>query len=417
MSSNNSTGPFPSMKINVYFLVTLIYFILNSAFLPLGLLYTSILAPVLYVWLTFRTNARVILLFAAVMLPFVVAHLFTGVNLRDYFVSLILYLSIYIFIYAVYIFLKTRSYVAVFFKKLTIINFILTIIAVITLATSYKDMWAWHSISANINNVPRLKLFTYEPSYYSTLLVPLVFYFLLTFAFQKHRQDFLRLLMLAISLGLSFSLGVIAAIIIAVFFILVCHINRVELSPNHIKLLAALGGVILAAALLLWYFYPTNPLYLRLYNIFTGNDSSGRGRTFDAVHIAMLLLEKQDAWFWGIGLGQIKSVGYEVIVTFYQYPRHIVKAVAVPNAFAETLAIFGVFGATLRILLQVFLFFKTKVYNNYYQSLCFAFIFLYQFTGSYITNVAEYVLWLFAFVPYFVQFNKQPTSAIAEAKL
>jgi hypothetical protein len=112
-------------------------------------------------------------------------------------------------------------------------------------------------------------------------------------------------------------------------------------------------------------------------------------------------------WLFGVGLGQIKTIAFEIIINYYHYPRAIVKTVAIPNAFAETLAIFGVIGATLRIIVQLFLFYKTKVYNNYFQSLCFTFIFIYQFTGSYITNIAEYLIWLLAFVSYFTQFKKE----------
>jgi hypothetical protein len=45
------------------------------------------------------------------------------------------------------------------------------------------------------------------------------------------------------------------------------------------------------------------------------------------------------------------------------------------------------------------------VWTNYYRLLLFLFVFIYQFTGSFITNVAEYVIWILAFTNTFHQFD------------
>ncbi|MBC7536218.1 MAG: hypothetical protein H7258_11050, partial [Ferruginibacter sp.] len=52
-----------------------------------------------------------------------------------------------------------------------------------------------------------------------------------------------------------------------------------------------------------------------------------------------------------------------------------------------------------------FLFFYTKVWTNYFRLLLFIFIFIYQFTGSFVTNIAEYVIWILAFTNVFVEFD------------
>ena len=78
---------------------------------------------------------------------------------------------------------------------------------------------------------------------------------------------------------------------------------------------------------------------------------------------------------------------------------------SIPNAAAETLAIFGWTGLVLRILVEIFLFFYTRVWTNYYRLLLFLFVFIYQFTGSFITNIAEYVIWILAFTNVFHQFD------------
>jgi hypothetical protein len=71
----------------------------------------------------------------------------------------------------------------------------------------------------------------------------------------------------------------------------------------------------------------------------------------------------------------------------------------------ETLAIFGLAGVVLRLFLEFFLFFKTRVYSNYYRLALFIFVFIYQFTGSFITNIVEYVIWILAFSTVLNQFN------------
>jgi hypothetical protein len=107
---------------------------------------------------------------------------------------------------------------------------------------------------------------------------------------------------------------------------------------------------------------------------------------------------------WGIGLGQIKIIGTDIIKDFYLYPVDY-KTVAIPNATAETLTIFGFAGLFFRFAIEIILFFYTRVWKNYYSLLLFVFMFIYQFSGSFITNMAEYVIWIFAFTNVFKQFD------------
>ncbi|HET9430639.1 MAG TPA: hypothetical protein VFO70_05650, partial [Chitinophagaceae bacterium] len=74
---------------------------------------------------------------------------------------------------------------------------------------------------------------------------------------------------------------------------------------------------------------------------------------------------------------------------------------------AETLAIFGWVGFWIKLLVELALFYFTKVWTNYYRLLLFFFIFIYQFTGSFITNMAEYVIWILAFTNVFKQFDSR----------
>jgi hypothetical protein len=142
---------------------------------------------------------------------------------------------------------------------------------------------------------------------------------------------------------------------------------------------------------------------LRLHNIFSGYDTSGKGRTYEAFYLSMKILALKSN-FWGIGLGQIKVIGTDVIKDFYLYTVDY-KTVAIPNAMAETLTIFGFLGLFFRLSAEVFLFFYTQVWRNYYRLLLFVFMFTYQFSGSFITNLAEYVIWILAFTNVFEQFD------------
>ena len=119
--------------------------------------------------------------------------------------------------------------------------------------------------------------------------------------------------------------------------------------------------------------------------------------------LADQLLAKKSYW-WGIGPGQIKILGFELIRDYYRYGYDTTR-VAIPNAAAETLAIFGWFGFVVRLLTECFFFVYTRVWRNYYRLLLFTFIFIYQFTGSFITNVAEYVIWVIVFSKVFGEFN------------
>jgi len=97
-------------------------------------------------------------------------------------------------------------------------------------------------------------------------------------------------------------------------------------------------------------------------------------------------------------------LGADIIRSYYLYALDY-NTIAIPNAAAETLAIFGWAGLLLRISVELVLFFYTRVWTNYYRLLLFLFIFLYQFTGSFITNIAEYVIWILAFTNAFPAFD------------
>ncbi|MNE38946.1 hypothetical protein D3C80_1328650 [compost metagenome] len=160
-------------------------------------------------------------------------------------------------------------------------------------------------------------------------------------------------------------------------------------------IIASVLLIILAAGL--YIFYPQNALFLRLHNIWAGKDTSARGRTYEAFTIAWEVA-KMKSLYWGTGPGQLKSLGRDYIIQYYHY-AHIPQTVRIPNAVAETLSIYGIAGLIIRFAVILFLFLRTRVWNNYYRLSLFIFMFIYQFTGSFISNTAEYMIWAIAFCP------------------
>jgi hypothetical protein len=393
------------MKVNKYFPFVFVYFFFNSFLLPFGLTYTTLLAPLFYAWILLTRKKDVLLPFLFILLPFVIADLFfIKVEQESFYLSLLNIVMVYISCQAVYTFFKVYPEPESVFRKLLIINFVFCLIAIVLYFTPWYDgVWAEQTVTKGVSKFRRLKLFTYEPSYYATLFVPVFGFYLFQYALGKNtiRSSWL-LLMIFLPYVLSFSIGVDAALLIAGVMTFLLFFKQLATRRRVVNAMITLFFFLGAAMVILVLFFRHNPLFTRIINFFAGDDTSGSGRTSDAFIIAgQLLREKSE--FWGIGIGQIKIAGAEIIRSFYLYPPD--RPVAIPNATAETLAVFGWIGLLLRIGIEVFLFFYTRVWRNYYRMFLFLFIFIYQFTGSFITNIAEYVIWILAFTNIFKQFD------------
>lgn len=277
-------------------------------------------------------------------------------------------------------------------------NFFLCLVAIVIYFTPFRDwMWMEQSITAGLGNFKRLKMFTYEPSYYSLLFTPVFFYFLIAYFSGKYPVNgWLMLPMLFLPLLLSFSIGVIACAFASVVITGLYHFSRNIQRRRVFNAIVYSVFFLSASIVIMIIFFRDNALFLRLDNIITGDDTSGKGRTRDAFFLAGRIISGGYET-WGVGLGQIKTMGYDVIRSYYLY--YTDHPVAIPNAVAETLTIFGWVGVTLRFVLQLFFFVITRPWKNDYRLCLFIFIFIYQFTGSYLTNLAEYVIWILAFTP------------------
>jgi hypothetical protein len=393
------------MKVNKYFPFALIYFFVNSLALPFGLTYTALLAPLFYIWILRIRKKEVLLPFLAVLFPFIIIHLMiVGVDTKSYFLSLLNFILVYVFCQAVYTFLIVCKEPEKIFRSILVLNFIFCLAAVPFYFTPYfEPLWIEQNIAMNVGHFRRLQLFTYEPSYYALLFTPFFFFYLLQYCFSKNSisANWL-LLMLFLPYILSFSIGVIGAVILSGLSVWIIYFRRLTRKKRILNALIYTGTGFISAMLVLILFFRQNPVFTRIRNILSGEDSSGNGRITDAFILASKLLQKKNE-YWGVGIGQIKIMGEAIIRNYYLYSTEF--RVAIPNAVAETLAIFGWVGVSLRLGIEIFLFFHTRVWTNYYRLLLFLFIFIYQFTGSFITNAAEYVIWIFAFTRVFQQFD------------
>jgi hypothetical protein len=392
-------------RFNKYLPFAFIYFFINSLGLPAGLLYTSLLAPFFYIWVLLKRKNEPALPFIACMLPFLIAHLFfIGVDEKQYAITMLNLLAVYIFGQAFYTWLKTDPDKEKTLKSILVLNFIVCIIATLFYLTPLRDIfWIQQNLTSGVADFLRLKMFTYEASYYALLFAPLFLYFFLQYVLQKNTIDKrLLVLMLFVPYVLSFSVGVIACLLMAGLLCFLIHFRSLHTKRRIVN--GFINTAFAAAVLIIiaFLFFRENPFFIRLENIFSGNDSSASGRTKDSFIIAGRLLERGNSW-WGIGPGQLKTEGADLIRAYYLY--HYTAPVAIPNAAAETLALFGWVGFVLRIAVEFFFFFITKPWNNYYRLTIFFFIFFYQFSGSFITNVAEYVAWILAFTNAFPAFN------------
>ena len=396
------------IRINKYLPVAVLYFFFNGFLLPHGLLFTAILSPFFLLWLYQYRSFSNVWLFFVFVIPFAVIHFVSGVNAYYYVVSAVLFFTVFVFSICFYQFLKVCRSLRTIFRKLIVINFVLVIIACIAffIPSIRHFFWQVSAISSGLDKLPRLKLLTYEPSFYSLLLVPIAMYYYLKVILLRIPNPALIIILVTVPLLLSFSLGILLGVPLALAFLFVLNFKLFFANkrvPQYIFLVLFLAVIVF---LLIAIIYPDNPLFIRIFNLFEGKDSSFKGRTFDSYELAWAVAGKKDMFF-GVGLGQVKVEGLQLWRDFYDY-AFTINEVTIPCAVAETFAVFGFAGLFIRMSLEIYCFFRTRVYTDYYRLALFIFIFIYQFTGSYIMNIAEYVIWIMAFHPgLFDEFSKR----------
>ncbi|MCM5527511.1 hypothetical protein [Parasegetibacter sp. NRK P23] len=392
------------MKISKYTPFAVLFFFFNSVGLPFGLTFMALLGPLFYYWTIRRGKVWGLFTFILLLTPFFIAHMLVGVDVNVYLASLINFTLVFIFCHSCQVLVGSYK-LDTLFHKLLKWNFILCLIAIPFYSSPYFNLfWIEQYLTEGIDHYRRLRLFTYEASYYATLFVPLCLFFFYKTILSGKVYAYLKYMpMVLLPLLLSFSLGVIGGLLIAVLVTLVVHLRTLLKKKAVFVFIVSSSLLMVLGVVFSVLFFPDNTLFLRLKNIFSGHDSSGNGRTFEAFLLAYRIAEQKSLLF-GAGLGQIKVIGTDIIRSYYGYDENYV--ISIPNATAETFAIFGWLGLLLRFSIQGFLFFYKRVWSNYYRLSLFVFIFIYQFTGSFITNMAEYLIWILAFWGNFQQYDK-----------
>ena len=400
MATNISGSVFRDIfVVSVYLPFLYLYFFFNSVGLPFGLQYTTILAPLFYFWLLKNHQRWVVSRFLVISLPFVAFHLLNGiVSLENYITSYALIMAVYLVVYAFYLAVTKCKDIDSLFKHIIVVNFLFTILAVFLRNSDYSYLLWWQAYSSG-ENIPRLMLLTYEASYYSTLLVPFFAFSYFKAIFHKEKYGYLLFFMTAIPLALSFSFGVISDLILTLailhilFFKRLYHTNQFFFKVVMPVVLIVLLGLIVMT-----------PFASRLTDVTTGQDMSGTGRVFWSSLIS-IEVASQKSLLWGVGFGQAKEY-FDVMNAFMMEADNSEWMNGrLYNTMAEIFALTGAAGILLKLGLEYYFFVTTKPYTNYFRLSLFIFMFLYQFGGSYPTNVAEYAIWVFAFTKVFPEFD------------
>jgi hypothetical protein len=390
----------------IWFFSIFIFFF-NSFLVPEGLTFTIILLPIWFFILYINKQLHIALTLIFPLFIFMAVHLYFGVDLKYYMVSLTMLVSLILFLLVFYEAVNDRENQWDFiYRDIALLNFAFVLISLLLLAFNVLKPVVWYlvPISPGIPTVPRLKLFATEASHYSFLLAPVSIYFYSRALFFRTGRSWFTFLIVTLPLILSFSMGVIAALIISFAAVVLVNFKQIFAQAGNRKFFIGTLALVGCALVIAWFKYPDNILFLRIHNILSGHDTSARGRTFEAFILAKKIIAQKNEWF-GIGPGQLKLIGRDIILGFYSY-SDIPATTRIPNATAETMVYFGYIGLILRFSIQFYFFFKTRVSSNPYRFWLFIFVFIYQFTGSYITNVSEYILWILAFSNIFPDFSR-----------
>jgi len=371
-----------------YLPIPVLYFFLNGAGLPTGLFYTTILSPLLFLWLFRHRKRWITFKFLACLSPFVVAHTIIGIDSPFYYArSSFLLWTVCVTVYALCLALLKCESLERLFEQLIVLNFCATVIALVLLFTPlWGVLWDAYSIEGS-SDVFRLRLLTSEPSVYALLMIPLLVFMILRLLQNPGKRNLRYAVMIVIPFlfcqsfgGLTISLAGIGMAVLVTFR----HVLK------HWRTLLVLSVM---AILVVGLVFVSNPVSERVFLVAAGQDSSTNSRTVFSFIVAYTVALPKSL-LWGAGLGQAKladvsdlGLGFTVGV--------------IPNAVAGGFAELGIIGMLIKFAVEFYLFFRTRVYANSFRLAMFVVVFITQLTGSYLMNVQEYVMWFLAFGPFF----------------
>lgn len=383
----------------------ILYFFLNNFLLPEGLLFTTLLCPVFIYWLYKNGKLASLLKWSILLLIPIPFQWAVGFQSEAYIKSYVLIFTAYIFLFtAIEAVRRATSSLNSIFKTVILINSVLLVAALIILPFPFLRDFLWNSIpiSPDVPGFPRLKLLAYEPSHYALLLSPVFLYFFLKIIADKQKHAFIVSGAVALPLLLSLSFGVLGALTLSSLIVILVFSKKLPLQSRRIFFYSFF--FIAAIVVLIIFIWPDNPVLLRIENIFEGKDTSARGRLYTSFMFAFDLAKNHNLFF-GVGPGQTKLLAHDFIVAYYNYTGDFADVVRIPNSMGEMIATFGLYGFLVKLFLEIYFFIKLKIYRNMYSLGLFLFIFIYQFTGSFLMNIAELGTWALVFQARHVQFD------------
>ena len=389
-------------RVNITVVIILIFIFFNEIGLPSGLQYTAMLAPFFFLkyslkyWKTFA-------IFLGVSSIYFFIHLFNEeVTWFYYGRSFVLHFLVFIQVVAFYHIVNYKGYlVKKAFNMSVYIHLFLVVLGVLLLLIGFPNiMFEVTHVSTSVGVLPRFRIFTEEPSYYSMLLAPVFLFYLTRYTDGEKRMDFEKIGILIICFLVSFSFGIISSILISMFIVYFLRLKNLK-DKKRRNLIFSLVGIVAVLVGLMYLFVPENPIFIRFIDIISGQDSSGKGRVTEPWLLSLEMLKLNNDYWFGIGWGQIRTLGDDVIRSFYMYTETPENKFGLPNVLTEITTLFGFVGLAIFLGIQLVFYKITKVYKSHFRSLIFWFIFIYQFTGSYSSNVLYYCCFVLAFSPAF----------------
>jgi len=380
------------IKIHRYLPVAAFYFFFNHAGLPSGLFYTTLFSPFLFLWLYLKGRRWLTAKYLLVLLPFILAHMVLGIpDPLNYLRTLIHWWTVYVAVYAICWALRKCESLDRLFEQLILLNFYASIFALAILPTPLRGLlWTQTVVITGTSASPRLSLFAHEPSAYAELVLPLLIFAVLRLLSNRRMRSAVYLMMIVLPVLLCQSFGGISIGMAGICVALMTGYRRF-LTESKSRLIFFCLTIPIGALLL-----TPNPISLRVLQVLAGNDGSTQARTILSYIASYVVASSKSIW-WGVGLGQMKLMDISYL--------HFGLINGVPNMMAGIFAEFGLIGVTAMVAVEIYLFFKTRVYLNSFRLAMFVMAFLQQATGSYGTDVQQYLTWFLAFFPCFPEYN------------
>ncbi len=380
-------------------LLVLIFFIFNAVFLPPPLLWINFLS-IFYIFKVLNSKSILIFIgFIFLLGMFSIIHFYNGVDFESYRNSSLIYILVAYTAIAVRVYIVNNSdKIDAFYKLMVKYNFVLYIVGLLLFFLEIPSK-VFIVYDYGGRDLPRMRGLLYEPSYYALFLTPWVIYAMLKNIKSKaSKSDLKYFLLLIIPFIATVSIGVISALFLALVIVGVLRVFSYMKLNRKVMLITT---AIFFALIILVLLYP-HVILSRVASILNGEDGSANQRTIGSLDVSYQIMKERSTLF-GIGSGQIKTIGKEIFNNYFNYQEYNLPRI--PNAIGETMATFGFVGLAIRLIIEFLIFIKFRVHKNNYLLTLFLFLFIYQFTGSFITSTMEYIFWLFLTIPVFREFN------------